>query len=682
MNSLFLKKIELESFRTFKDKQVIENLPTNGLIGILGKNLNTNGSNDSGKSNFHLSIAYALGYCPYPLAEIQSWYSNKEVQVNVEFETINHKDILIKRGGETSFTVEKESFLGARILESKIKDLINIPLNLFEALTFRAQGERGRFLSMTGAEKRDFLATLLSLDIFETQITEVNKKISNLEVQLEQLGTLINELKKQLFKPEPPILNSCDKSKLDLDNLKLKLLENQQFEQKLRLEVSAANLLKDTIKQKQLETVINESNDTVLSDLLKELRVNELKVDVLRKNDEKIKSELKDDLNFVNKCLLMNSKEANKLDELNNKFKLKHQTLELLRQNKCINCEQLWNPDPSKEQELLSDLTLLSIFINASIKAKELVENGNKEREILNSKLIDFKNIELKQAEEELSDINNKINLRKNSLQSENLKLLNKFEQEKNKELDKIDEDSLPSLLKLQDILQTNSSIRFAIMSLEQEIANQKSINSIKEVEYKKQLLKYNSLFNNLAEKEQNLLSLKNSLYEESDYVAMLKSFLGVIVQQVLEEIALEVNQTLKNIGNVSTVNISFNTESLTQKGILKQEIKPVFYKDGRIVSARSGLSGGQKTSVDLATDLAIIKVVTRRMGFSPGWLVLDEPFDGHDTNSKEACIEVLKKFAQDKLIFVIDHTTEIKEHFDQCINIECNNGISNIKAS
>lgn len=682
MNSLFLKKIEFESFRTFKDKQVVESLPTNGLIGILGKNLNTNGSNDSGKSNFHLSIAYALGYCPYPLAEIQSWCSNKEVQVNIEFETINHKEILIKRGGETSFTVNGESFLGARILESKIKDLINIPLNLFEALTFRAQGEKGRFLSMTGAEKRDFLATLLSLDIFETQITEINKKISNLENQCEQLENLINELKKQLFKPELPKLNTCDELQLDLDNLKLKLLENQQFEQKLKIRVNASNLLKETIKQRQLEIVLNESNDTVLSELLNELRANELKVDILRKNDEKLKSELKDDLSFVNKCLLMNGKEANKLDELNNKFKLKQQTLELLKQNKCINCEQLWNPEPSKEQELVSDLTLLEIFIKASAKAKQLVENGEKEREILNSKLINFKNIELKQAEEQLSNINNKISLRKNSLQSENLKLLNKFEQEKNKDLDKVDEECLPALLKLQDILQTNSSMRFNIMSLEQEITNEKSINSIKEIEYKKQVLKYNSLFNNIAEKEQFFLSLKNSLFEESDYVAMLKSFLGVIVQQVLEEIALEVNQTLKDIGNVNTVNISFNTESLTQKGILKQEIKPVFYKDGRMVSARSGLSGGQKTSVDLATDLAIIKVVTRRMGFSPGWLVLDEPFDGHDTNSKEACIEVLKKFAQDKLIFVIDHTTEIKEHFDQCINIECNNGISNIKAS
>jgi len=67
-------------------------------------------------------------------------------------------------------------------------------------------------------------------------------------------------------------------------------------------------------------------------------------------------------------------------------------------------------------------------------------------------------------------------------------------------------------------------------------------------------------------------------------------------------------------------------------------------------------------SAVYLATDLAIIDVVSRRLGVAPGWLVLDESFEGLGPVEKEAYLEVLNNYARNKLVLIIDHGTETKE--------------------
>lgn len=677
---LFLKDIQFESFRTFKDKQSIENLPNNGLIGILGKNLNTNGSNDSGKSNFHLSIAYALGYCPYPLPEMQSWHSNKPIQVQLNLKTKENKEISIRRGHETSINIENELFLGARIVENKVNDLIKIPIHLLEALTFREQGEKGRFLSMTGSEKRDFLATLLSLDIFENQIIETNKKISNLEKLVLFNESIVEELKKQLFKPDEPKYKSINHLKETLERAQKD--KNDILNKQLSLSdiINNLNIKINHIKSEPFNLSVNESSDIKIHELEKEIK--QLNQDVGNESIEienKIKA-LQEQLFICDNNIKLVSKEASKLNQLMDKINLEKATLELLKQNKCITCKQNWNPELEQENKLIENIKILELLIKSSTKSQELQVKFENERSEISLQLLNIDRSKFDQLKNKLTENSIEISNRKQNIQSTNLKLLNEFEATKRLQIEKIEEELVYPLSIYKENDRQISEYNKIITQLESDISYTKIINTNQEVNYQKELMKFNSLFNTITEKESEFRVLKRSLDENVDFALMLKSFLGVIVQQVLEEISIEVNDMLKDISNVNTVNISFNTETITQKGIIKQEIKPIFYKNGIIVSSRSGLSGGQKTSIHLATDLAIIKVVTRRMGFSPGWLVLDEPFDGHDVSSKESCLELLKKFSQDRLIFIIDHTEQVKEHFDRVIEIENYNGISYVK--
>jgi DNA repair exonuclease SbcCD ATPase subunit len=117
----------------------------------------------------------------------------------------------------------------------------------------------------------------------------------------------------------------------------------------------------------------------------------------------------------------------------------------------------------------------------------------------------------------------------------------------------------------------------------------------------------------------------------------------------------------------------------MTQKNTVKQEIKPVILKDGRQIPFKSGLSGGQQSSWELITDLALAEVISERTGFSAGWLVLDEPLDGIDLPGRESIMAVLSKAAEDRAIFVIDHSSETKEFFASVIEIKYEDGRSSI---
>jgi DNA repair exonuclease SbcCD ATPase subunit len=57
----------------------------------------------------------------------------------------------------------------------------------------------------------------------------------------------------------------------------------------------------------------------------------------------------------------------------------------------------------------------------------------------------------------------------------------------------------------------------------------------------------------------------------------------------------------------------------------------------------------------------------------------LDESFNGQGNVTKEANMEVLREYAQEKLVVVIDHNSEFKEMFTQFIDVVYKDGRSEI---
>jgi hypothetical protein len=156
-------------------------------------------------------------------------------------------------------------------------------------------------------------------------------------------------------------------------------------------------------------------------------------------------------------------------------------------------------------------------------------------------------------------------------------------------------------------------------------------------------------------------------LAEERDIVALTgrSGFVGAMVQEVVNEIADTANEIAAGIANIRNVVFRFDPDAEMEK------IVPSVIIDGEARPLGAALSGGQGTSIKRAVDFAFGAVVSRRRGVYPGWLVLDESFNGQGPVSKEETFEMLSRFAAGRLIICIDHATEATGMFDHVINTE-----------
>lgn len=169
------------------------------------------------------------------------------------------------------------------------------------------------------------------------------------------------------------------------------------------------------------------------------------------------------------------------------------------------------------------------------------------------------------------------------------------------------------------------------------------------------------------------------------DYAAAVgrNGFLGRIFDELLVEIADATNAALADVPNVTDCSLAFRSEVVGAKGkAVRQNIVPVLTIGGQEIVGRDldGASGGMQSAVELAADFAgILGVVERRLGWSPGWVMIDEAFEGLDASSREATVEYLRALARDRLVLVIDHGSEIGGLFESRIVVKSENRKSRV---
>jgi DNA repair exonuclease SbcCD ATPase subunit len=174
---------------------------------------------------------------------------------------------------------------------------------------------------------------------------------------------------------------------------------------------------------------------------------------------------------------------------------------------------------------------------------------------------------------------------------------------------------------------------------------------------------------------------LEKSYWLEKDVVSLVgrTGFLSVIVEEVLAEASSIANDILSQVVNVRHISLDFELEKTSETtGNTVARIVPIIYVSGRRTSLNC-VSGGQKTSIYLAVDLAIGEVVSRRRGSFPGFLSLDEALDGIGDVAKESALEMLKSYCNNRLVLVVDHDASFAGLFDTIIEVEMNDGRSRI---
>lgn len=191
----------------------------------------------------------------------------------------------------------------------------------------------------------------------------------------------------------------------------------------------------------------------------------------------------------------------------------------------------------------------------------------------------------------------------------------------------------------------------------------------------------HDSMVNDVASKQRRIAEVEaeaSTATLAADLVSR-GGFLSVIFDGVLKEIETRANAMIGQVPNVSTFSIQILSSHETQKGTIKKTIAVKIFKDGDEVPYKS-LSGGQQCALELFTDLAVRETVRMRSGSPVGWTFLDEAMDGLDVETKKAALAVIRKSISGTII-IIDHSTEIKEMFDQVVQVEFDGRTSRVKS-
>jgi DNA repair exonuclease SbcCD ATPase subunit len=681
MKKLSLQKLSFKAFRSFVEQQSID-LPPNGLVLINGHNNDSGSSSGSGKSSVHLAISYAFGYCPYYEKDLQSWLTEDEIQVELAL-TSNEGPIVIKRGRETSLQTPSFKKKGiVKLVNDAIVGLSGIPPDLLSILTYRQQRTRGAFLLLPNKEKREFLSKILNLEQIEPVIEKSIRRLNELDKYIDSQTTTIGVLTGQVSPVEDVQLRNSEAQVAKIEKLTVEKANLEYHKAIFSNEIREIGNIKKQINARIFGKVNESSKHPSILEISSLIDKKHAEIDNEIQLVEAQKLELKSKVEYHNRCIKASELSARNLSahELNVKT-LKHK-ISLLQAQKCSTCGQAWE-DQKLLETTINDLGLAELYAVQSHKSQELIDENLSAKNIIQNQLMGFKSDKLDSLRNELKYFETQKQEKLRELSEGFLKEKELFLNKQRSDLQVVEQEDYDVISKLQPILQREQDIRNEVLRLEGEIASIERENKSL-VDFRNRELKRNEgLSAKIRVESERLKRAQDEIAVESDLSDLLKGFLNSIFEEVLNEIADEANTMLRLIPNVQNVSMQFVTESLTLKNTVKQEPKAIFYKNGHQIPMDSGLSGGQFTSVELAMDLAVGEVIGRRMGVVPGWLILDEPFEGHSILEKEACLDFLKEVAKDRLVFVIDHSSEIKDsYFDKVIHVECQNDTSTIKDS
>lgn len=187
-----------------------------------------------------------------------------------------------------------------------------------------------------------------------------------------------------------------------------------------------------------------------------------------------------------------------------------------------------------------------------------------------------------------------------------------------------------------------------------------------KHVNYMKMSGQLESVRSNIAAQSKEL-----EILEMSAKMLGRTGFLGCIFDEILSDIEVRTNDMLQSFPNASQFTVQVGSTKLVKtKGTTKKEISVTVSRGGMDLNFEDDLSGGQKSAIELCTDLAYAEAVRSRSGCSLRWTCLDEVMDGLGPAEKEAVVDMIRRRIKG-LVLMVEHATEIRESFDQVINIE-----------
>lgn len=679
---MFLKKLELSNFRSFFGNHSIDF--ENGLALIRGSNKDSGDSSGSGKSSVVLAIQWVLGGCPFATNTVQNWDSESPPKVKLTV-IDGDKTIEVERQ-PLKIWVNGEKLPGsAKQLEQELDTLLGLPQEIRDMATYRQQGKPSRFLSMTDSSRKEFLTKVLELDRFEIANKAAQEELKDLKTsnqmllrEVEIADTTVKRLQNDVAAIRVPQAVSLGTP----EEWEAQAQEVQQQADAIQASIETTRKAVTTKLDAKIAEIRNNAPVLVVDTEVETLKARQascrgLLDSLVAENSKKnlafvkTKSDLETALNQKKQAVVEAAKFQKKLAEL-------EADLAVLNSSTCPRCSQHWVNAQAEITKIEATIERAKTEIGKNTEASGGIPELQESIATLvfvNDPLIDT-------TRNEINEIQNLIKQKEGSA----LNAFNTAQQKQREEESVLRSKAETYLVQKNTELQTQfialrdkaSQFLSKAKEIRQSQSDIKAAEAVK-ARLEKQLVEAQATYTDTVSKLAPILD-KQKILEDVVVVTGRQGFLSVIFDEVLAEIQNETNEILAKVANVRHVTVRFDSEKETATGVSKK-INIIAIIGGREVPLDAGLSGGMNASVGLAIDLAVGKVCAARRGKYPGWLILDESFDGLGSTSKESCLEMLAVYAgDDKLVLVIDHSSEFQGLFQNVIDIECINGRSVIK--
>lgn len=627
----------------------------NGLIVIEGRSEGFS-SNGSGKSSLIDSIYWVLtGETTKGITgdDVIRKYPKKQKDCLVKIH-LRSKDSIysISRSRKSGIEIwENDKLLneGLKLKESQemLDSIVGFNKMVFLLSTYFSQENMLLLTKLGTSETTSIITTLLNFENYDKlgnvvlskkNAINVNKgiisrQIANLEGKLEELKRVLNIYLQQ---ERAYLANGLAKKQELLEaNTQLSSLEALQetFEviDTLPLESNLSGLKADL---EQMRGILNVSQGKI-----DEL---EAKLTLLKENDEyiELKSQLPVEISNFNRIrkeieILNNLKDGSVCNYCGSLITLQHKQEYI---------------DKFKVQLKIMETNIISIENKLNIINKDIEINNNSLKEVKEEYNKVRKNYNSKQ--EEITNLSNKIiDINKKNTQGSQ-KLLEINKQKNRVEIIKNE---------LQQIRINHTNIKNTILE---------NSNSVKKVE--EELLE-NRNKDAQATKDIEIL----------DFWGVALSYKGV-KSLLIDGFCNEFNNILKNyICDISNgiISMELSPTSQTKSGEARNKLD-LNIEIGGIQRSYASLSGGEKKRCDIAICLTLSKWIQNRFGLGTSLLgiqIFDELFDGLDSSAEDCIAPVLKKEAENKVVFLISHTKEMSNYADRVITVIKENMISRI---
>ena len=381
---MYLKKLEMQGFKSFADKTVLEFMP--GITTVIGPN-------GSGKSNISDAIRWVLGEQSMKslrgaksedvifsgtqsrkslgFAEVSLVFDNQDEKLPVEFTevTVTRK---LYRSGESQYFINKTP--------CRLKDIIELFMDTGigkDGYSIIGQGRIDEILSNKSEDRRNIFEEAAGIVKYKTRKIEAEKKLERTKLNLLRINDILQEIEQNIG----PLKSQAEKAK-DFLNLREEL---KQIE--VGLFLHNISTYKENLEKiiKDEEILTNQNDDEIKAlDKLNELKQSlKVEIDDITAEIENIqnsgslniqeKENFNSQINVSNERMVNNKENYARYEKEILELKNRNDELEGEKVQKVEKKERLFNNKEKFEKELKEkEAELAKLTGNLSEKEKEI----------------------------------------------------------------------------------------------------------------------------------------------------------------------------------------------------------------------------------------------------------------------------------------------------------------------